>query len=148
LSEANEPCGNEDCDTCHPEPRWRVSRHRVQHITNVRVFKASTREKAIKIFEEGTAWPREYDDRGGAVIQLDDVVVEQLPPKTNKDLTFSRCFNSPEWKTAMEEFHRTSAHYRSQNPVSMPLATEDSDDFDDLDVAASSLPAETAEEHF
>lgn len=75
-----EPCGSEECDRCDPRPRWKISRHRVQHITYEREIKAATQEEALRIFEAGTAWPSSYDDRGGTIIQQDDPIVAQLPP--------------------------------------------------------------------
>lgn len=73
-------CTNKDCDKCDPRPRWKVSQHRVQHITYTREIKASSQEEAQRIFEQGTAWPSSYDDHYGDVESEDDVVVEQLPP--------------------------------------------------------------------
>ena len=74
------PCGNESCDRCYPLPRWKISRHRVQHITYEREIKAATLEEAMAIFEAGTAHPSSYDDLYGEIIQRDDPVAEQLPP--------------------------------------------------------------------
>jgi hypothetical protein len=74
------PCGNEDCDKCDPRPRWKISRHRLQHLTYTREIKAVTAEAAMQIFEEGTEWPSQYDDNYGAVVQLDAPVTEKLPP--------------------------------------------------------------------
>ena len=31
-----DPCGNEDCGKCDPRPRWKISQHRVQHLTYTR----------------------------------------------------------------------------------------------------------------
>ena len=76
-----EPCGNEEeCDRCYPLPHWKISKHRIQHITYERTIKAATQEEALRIFEAGTAWPSSYDDRGGKIIQQDDPIVEQQPP--------------------------------------------------------------------
>jgi hypothetical protein len=61
-------------------PRWKISKHRVQHITYEREIKAATQEEAMRIFEAGTAWPSSYDDRYGKVVQQNVAVVEQLPP--------------------------------------------------------------------
>lgn len=75
-----EPCGSEDCDRCDPRPRWKVSQHRLQHLTYTRKIKATTAEEALQIFEAGTAWPTQYDDDYGAVVQLDAPTLTQLPP--------------------------------------------------------------------
>jgi hypothetical protein len=75
-----EPCGNEECDRCYPLPRWKISAHRVQHITYEREIKAATQEEARRIFDEGTAWPSSYDDRYGEIVQQDEAGIEQLPP--------------------------------------------------------------------
>lgn len=74
------PCGNKDCDKCDPRPRWRAYRHRIQHLTYTREIKAASAEEALSIFEAGTAWPSQYDDEYGKIEQLDEPVVEQLPP--------------------------------------------------------------------
>lgn len=75
-----EPCGNESCDKCYPHPTWKIGQHRIQHITYERLIKAATLAEAMVVFEQGTAWPSSYDDRGGEVIQEDDAVGVQLPP--------------------------------------------------------------------
>lgn len=72
------PCGNDDCDKCDPRPRWRITEHRVQHITYTREIKAATAEEAMKIFDEGTAWPSSYDDRYGKIVQKDEPVIAQI----------------------------------------------------------------------
>jgi hypothetical protein len=46
----------------------------------MREIKAATAEEAMQIFEEGTAWPSQYDDNYGAVVQLEAPVTEKLPP--------------------------------------------------------------------
>lgn len=82
-SKPPEPCGNPDCDRCDPKPRWRITEHRVQHITYEREIKAATADEAMKIFEAGTAWPSSYDDRYGEIVQQDDPVVAQITGKGN-----------------------------------------------------------------
>jgi len=74
------PCGNKDCDRCYPLPRWKISEHRIQHLTYTRKIKAASAEEAMRIFEAGTAWPSSYDDDYGEVVQQDEPVVELLPP--------------------------------------------------------------------
>ena len=79
----SEPCGNKaHCDKCYPEPRWKISQHRIQHLTNTREIKAATADEALRIFDAGTAWPSSYDDVDGDLIQLDAPVTERLPPNT------------------------------------------------------------------
>lgn len=75
------PCGNEDCDKCDPKPRWRIREHRIQHITYAREIKAATAEDALKIFEQGTAWPTSYDDDYGEIVQQDNPVITQITGK-------------------------------------------------------------------
>lgn len=72
------PCENPDCDKCSPMPRWRITEHRVQHITYKREIKAATADEAMKIFAEGTAWPSSYDDDYGEVVRQDDPVITQI----------------------------------------------------------------------
>jgi hypothetical protein len=88
TDEPTEPCGNDDCDKCNPKPRWRISAHRVQHITYEREIKAATAEEAMKIFEEGTAWPTSYDDHYGKIVQQDAPVITQVTDE--RKLTYYR----------------------------------------------------------
>lgn len=74
----SEPCGNDDCDKCDPRPRWRITEHRIQHITYTREIKAATAEEAMKDFDEGTAHPSSYDDDYGEIIQQDAPVIVQI----------------------------------------------------------------------
>ena len=76
----SQPCGNEECDKCYPLPRWKISEHRVQHITYTREIKAPTLEEAMRLFETGTVWPSSYDDEYGEIVLQDEAVAEQLPP--------------------------------------------------------------------
>ena len=75
-----QPCGNNECDKCHPLPRWKFSVHRIQHLTHEREIKAATQEEAMRIYDKGTAWPSSYDDRHGEIVQQDPLVVVQMPP--------------------------------------------------------------------
>lgn len=75
------PCYDEHCDKCYPVPRWKISEHRIQHVTYKREIKAATKEEAMQIFGAGTAWPSSYDDWPGAVVEQDEPVVELLPPR-------------------------------------------------------------------
>lgn len=80
-TDRSKPCGNEaSCDKCYPLPRWKISEHRIQHITYTREIKAATLEEAMRLFEAGTAWPTSYDDHYGEIVQQDEAVAEQLPP--------------------------------------------------------------------
>lgn len=109
------PCDNEDCDKCHPLPRWRISEHRIQHITYEREIKAATREEALAIFNAGTAWPSSYDDRYGEIVQQDAAVVVQITGEGDdqqadidrhklKYYATRECWNDPERLKEMEEF--------------------------------------------
>lgn len=81
TAEIKEPCGNKNCDKCDPRPRWRISEHRVQHLTYEREIKAATAEEALRIFETGTAWPSQYDDRYGEIVQQSAPVIKQVVPE-------------------------------------------------------------------
>lgn len=70
-----EPCGNEDCDKCYPLPRFKISTERVQRLFYERTIKAATAEEALRTYNEGTAWPSSYDDRGGEVLERKEPVV-------------------------------------------------------------------------
>lgn len=80
MNKTLEPCGNEDCDKCDPRPRWKISEHRIQHLTYTRKIKAANAAEALQIFEAGTAWPAQYDDNYGEIVQQDAPITEQLPP--------------------------------------------------------------------
>lgn len=92
-------------------PRWRITAHRIQHITYEREIKAATSEEALAIFESGTAWPTSYDDRYGEIVQQDDPVVTQITADAGDSdermLAYYReecCFHDlPSRKAASEE---------------------------------------------
>lgn len=81
-----EPCGNDDCDKCDPKPRWRITEHRIQHITYTREIKAATAEEAMQIFNNGTAWPSSYDDHYGEIVQQDEPVVTQITDENDRGM--------------------------------------------------------------
>jgi hypothetical protein len=58
----------------------------------------------MQIFEEGTAWPSQYDDNYGAVVQLDVPVTEKLPP---------------------DEYHLTECCYHNLSTDSIPVSGPD-----------------------
>jgi hypothetical protein len=91
TDETQKPCGNDDCDKCNPQPRWKISEHRVQHITYEREIKAATREDAMRIFEAGTAWPSSYDDRYSEIVQQDEAVVEQITDERRLEYYREEC---------------------------------------------------------
>lgn len=76
-----EPCGNEDCDVCYPIPRWTVRTKRLQWVTHQRMVKATSKEEALRIVEEGTAWLSSYDDRPGEIVEQHDPVVTPAEDK-------------------------------------------------------------------
>lgn len=78
-----EPCGNEDCDKCYPLPRFKISTERVQRLFYERTIKAATPEEALRIYNEGTAWPSSYDDRDGEVLEEKGPIIWVVPPDTN-----------------------------------------------------------------
>lgn len=98
------PCGNEDCDKCDPRPRWKISWQRLQRLTYTRKIKAATAEEAMQIFEGGTAWPSQYDDNYGDVVQLDAPVTEKLQP---------------------DEYHLTECCYHDLLADSLPVSGPD-----------------------
>lgn len=113
TDEQHEKCENEDCDKCDPRPRWIVSQHRIEHVTHQREIKAATREEALAIYEQGTAWPSSYDDRSGEVLQFDPVEIvamHEAPDKHGRyahTLKYHRedcCWNDPKRKAEMAEF--------------------------------------------
>lgn len=78
MSDSKEPCGNEDCDACYPLPRWKVRRVTVRRIAHEREIKAATPEDALRMYEEGTAWPSEYDERTLEVLEECDPTITQI----------------------------------------------------------------------
>jgi hypothetical protein len=87
-----EPCGNENCDSCYPTPRFKVSIERVQRIFYERTIKAKDAEEALHIVEQGTAWPTSYDDRGDEILEIKEPVVTVEDPPEFPD----RCWNAPD----------------------------------------------------
>jgi hypothetical protein len=75
TDDAQEPCENDDCDKCHPIPRWRVSTTSVERRKHEREFKAATPEEALARYAEGTAWPADYDTSTLEVIEEFEPVV-------------------------------------------------------------------------
>lgn len=80
MADAKEPCGNEDCDICHPLPRFKISTERVQRVFYERTIKAATLDDAVAEYDAGTAWPSSYDDRYAEVLEKRETVVTLLPP--------------------------------------------------------------------
>ena len=78
-------CGNDECDKCDPRPRWRITEHRIQHITYEREIKAATEAEALAIFERGTAWPTSYDDNYGEIVQQDPRAIVQITGEGDDD---------------------------------------------------------------
>jgi hypothetical protein len=75
-----EPCGNEDCDRCYPQPRWKVSTETVRRIVHQRTIKAATQEEALAIYNEGTAWPSSYDEDTVEVLEEKPTVATVIEP--------------------------------------------------------------------
>lgn len=117
----NEPCGNENCDRCYQLPRWKLSEHRVQHLTYVREIKAATAEEARAIFDRGTSWPSQYDDEYGEIVQRDDVVVERLDPEEQE----FECFHevAAPMPSSLMFFARTA--YTPPSPLPMYAGYEE-----------------------
>ena len=88
MSDTKEPCGNEDCDACYPLPRWTVTRVTVRRIKHEREIKASTPEDALRMYEEGTAWPSEYDERTLDVLERGEPEAVQVTDE--RSLKFHR----------------------------------------------------------
>ena len=111
-----EPCGNEDeCDRCYPLPRWKIRKHRIQHITYTREIKAATQEEAMRLFEEGTPWPTSYDDDYGEIIQQDEAMAEQLPPSEYhlEDCCYHDLDSRRGKRTAMEAMEKEATKWIS-----------------------------------
>ncbi len=102
-----EGCGNDHCKKCYPWPVFKVSRHRIQHITYQREIKAPSREAALAEFDNIPAHPSSYDDHYGEVISEDPVEVEQIEEyQFPEGCSLHLCWNSKEWENAMAEFQR------------------------------------------
>lgn len=91
ADEKTEPCENPDCDACHPAPRWKVETVSVRRIVHERDFKAATAEEALRMYEEGTAWPSSYDERTAEVLEEGAPVVTQITDE--ETLKFHRIHN-------------------------------------------------------
>lgn len=88
-----EPCGNGDCDRCYPLPRFKISTERVQRLFYERTIKAATPEEALRIYNEGTAWPSSYDDRHGEVLEEHEPVIIVEEPRGHWYVEYS-CFHN------------------------------------------------------
>lgn len=86
-----EPCGNEDCDACYPLPRWTVRTVTVRRIAHEREIKAATRDEALRIYEQGTAWPSSYDESDLEVLEEHAPSVAQVTDE--EKLEFHRTWN-------------------------------------------------------
>lgn len=75
------PCDNEECDACYPEPRFLISTERVQRLWYERTIKAATADEALRIYEDGTAWPSQYDDRYGEIVEQPAPTITQQPAR-------------------------------------------------------------------
>jgi hypothetical protein len=92
-------CGNEDCDRCHPLPRFKIGVERVQRVVYERTIKAATEAEARAIFDRGTAWPESYDERLVETIEEKPPVVTIVPPDDDRMIE-STCWNNlPSAKT-------------------------------------------------
>jgi len=73
------PCGNEDCSRCYPHQRWFCVRtdtlERRRHARNLR---ASSAEAARSQYDEGTAWPSDYDSHTTETLEASEAVVEEI----------------------------------------------------------------------
>jgi hypothetical protein len=94
MSDAvRDPCGNEDCDKCNPLPRFKVSTERVQRLFYEREIKAKDEAEALRIYNEGTAWPTQYDDRYGEILEEHAPVITVEEPR-DKRYTKMDCFHN------------------------------------------------------
>lgn len=98
MAEPSEPCGNEECDKCNPLPRYKVSTERVQRLFHERTFKAATPEEALRLYNEGSAWPASYDDRGGEIIEehapVVTLVVDDRSPERRARMLETFCYHN------------------------------------------------------
>ena len=98
MTDIKPPCGNEDCDACYPLPRFKISTERVQRLFYERTIKAKDEIEALRIYEEGTAWPSSYDDRYGEILEQKAPSVEIVLPRGERD-TGIVCYHNLPSKT-------------------------------------------------
>lgn len=87
-------CNNENCDRCHPMPRWQVSTTYVVRRKHEREFKVATPEEALQLYANGTAWPSDYDTCDLEVLEPGEPMV--APVTDEAHLRFYReeeCWN-------------------------------------------------------
>jgi hypothetical protein len=73
------PCGNEDCARCYPHQRWfRVHTDSVERRRHEQKIRAASAEAARAKYDEGTAWPSDYDTRTIETIELSETHVEEI----------------------------------------------------------------------
>lgn len=89
------PCGNEDCDKCDPRPRFTIVTERVQRLFHTRTIKAATQEEALRIYDEGTAWPSSYDDRPGEILEEHAPIITVAEPRNERVDDFLCWHNLP-----------------------------------------------------
>jgi hypothetical protein len=77
-NDKKEPCGNEDCDLCYPMPRFKIATPRIVRRVHEREIKAATAEEALRIYNEGTAWPSSYDEHDEKLVEQFGSTVTQL----------------------------------------------------------------------
>lgn len=91
MSDEPKKCSNDDCDACHPLPRWKVTRITVRRIAHEREIKAATPEEALAIYDEGTAWPSSYDEHTLETLERHEPTAEQITDE--RHLAFCREHN-------------------------------------------------------
>lgn len=95
----SEPCGNEECDRCYPQPRFIVRTETVRRMRHERTIKANSADEAIAIYNEGTAWPSSYDEHTLATIEQGQPTAarwDEADPERAASwakLIGSRCYN-------------------------------------------------------
>jgi hypothetical protein len=73
------PCGNEDCARCYPHQRWfRVHTDSIERRRHEQKIRAASTEDARAKYDEGTAWPSDYDARTIETIELSETLVEEI----------------------------------------------------------------------
>ena len=101
---ALDPCSNEDCDKCHPLPRWTISTETVERRVHERNIKAATLEEAMRIYNEGTAWPSDYDTRTTEILEEKEPVAVPAPSNAPDADRLWICYNRLGSEEAKKEF--------------------------------------------
>lgn len=94
-----EPCGNDDvrtgCLKCYPRRLFVVSTTSVERRAHKQILLATTPEEALAIYNEGTAWPSDYDTSTVETLEEHPTVVKEIEIDVLSRAYWFRCYHDP-----------------------------------------------------